>query len=521
MLFDVRFLLKLFLRRLHYFLLVALPVAALGLWLALNLPPSYRAEARLLVESPQVPVELAASTVRAGTAETLQVIAQRILTRANLLDLSREFRLHADQPGMSPDAIVSDMRRRISISLPRRQDAASFVTVSFSAPRPAITAEVANALVTQILRENVALRTATTTQTLAFFDEEVARLDDEISRQTARIVSFQEANRDSLPDSLAFRRARQTSQQERLLQLEREMASLRDRRERLVDLYERTGRIEPAAGAAQTPEQRQLRELQNELSRALVVFSPENPRIRNLRAQIAALEEVVAGQTVPASGAAEGMGVLELQLADIDGQMEFIAAQASAITTELDELRVTIEATPSNAIALSALERDLANIQTQYNQAVSRRAQARTGERIEAESRGQRITVIEQAVVPAAPSSPNRRAIAMAGVGGGLGLGLAFVVLLELLKTAVRRPAEITARMGVAPFASIPYLRTRRQVLMRRAAIGTVLVVVAVAVPAGLWLLDRHVMPLDMALDRVLNRSGINGWLAMLRLSGP
>lgn len=516
MLLDAKFLLRLFLRRLHYFLLVALPVAAAGLWLAYSLPASYSAQARLLVESPQVPSDLAASTMRAETAEVLQVIAQRLLTRANLLDLSRELRLHADQPGMSPDAIVADMRRRLTIALPRRGDAANFVTISFSAPQPGVTAEVVNRVVTQFLRDNVALRTATTTQTLTFFDEEVARLEEDLSRQTARIIDFKQANKDALPDSLAFRRARQSAQQERLLQLEREMSSLRDRRDRLVALFERTGRVEVATDT-QTPEQRQLQQLQNELANALVVFSPENPRIRILRSRIATLEEVVNAQLAEGLGAESGMTMLDLQLADLDAQMEFIAAQRATIEAELQELGLSIEATPSNAVALDALERDFANVQLQYNQAIARRAQARVGERIEAQSRGQRITVIEQATVPNAPSRPNRQRLAIAGVGGGLALGMAFVMLLELLKSGVRRPVEITARMGVAPFAAIPYLRTRQQTLLRRTAIVSLLVLAAGVVPATLWYIDQNVMPLMLVMDRVMEGSGLDSLMAMLR----
>jgi hypothetical protein len=249
------------------------------------------------------------------------------------------------------------------------------------------------------------------------------------------------------------------------------------------------------------------------------VFSAENPRVRSLRSQIAALEEVVAGQALTTENGV-GLSLLDLQLADIDAQMDFIAAQRDATVAELEELRVTIEATPSNAVTLNALERDLANIQNQYNQAVARRAQARIGERIEAQARGQRITVIEQATAPELPTKPNRRLIAAAGVGGGLFLGFALVVLLELFRTAVRRPSEITARMGVAPFASIPLMRSRRQILMRRAVISAVLIGAAIAVPAGLWVIDQRVMPLDLALDRVLARSGIDGWIALLRPSG-
>jgi polysaccharide biosynthesis transport protein len=240
--------------------------------------------------------------------------------------------------------------------------------------------------------------------------------------------------------SLDFRRARQTTLQERLLQIERELAGLRDRRDRLVAFYNRTGRVEVAADTA-TPEQRRLRELQNELASALLVFSQDNPRIRILRNQIAALETSISDQSLTATDETGAMNMFEFQLTDIEGQIEYTAAQKADIEAEIEALRISIEATPANMVTLSSLERDYANIQAQYNQAVTRRAQARVGERIEAQSRGQRITVIEPATPPEQPAKPNRRAIATAGVGGGAALG-AVVALIELLKKTSARRAD-------------------------------------------------------------------------------
>ena len=71
---DLRFYLALFLRRLPYFLIFTVAGAAVGLALAFTLPPSYQAQARLVVESEQIPDELAASTVRTEASEQLQII---------------------------------------------------------------------------------------------------------------------------------------------------------------------------------------------------------------------------------------------------------------------------------------------------------------------------------------------------------------------------------------------------------------------------------------------------------------
>ena len=93
--------------------------------------------------------------------------------------------------------------------------------VSFEAPTAVLSATVTNEVVTLILQENVEIRTSVAGQTLEFFTEEVARLDQELATRGAEILAFQERNLEALPDSLEFRRQQQSAAQERLAQVER------------------------------------------------------------------------------------------------------------------------------------------------------------------------------------------------------------------------------------------------------------------------------------------------------------
>jgi uncharacterized protein involved in exopolysaccharide biosynthesis len=518
---DFRYYLSLFLRRLPYFLLFVVFGSVVGVTLARILPPVYLAEARLVVESEQIPDELAASTVRTEATEQLQIIQQRILTRDRLLEMANRLQIYASVPGgstrrLAPDEIVADLRDRIRIVTTggagsRGQAQATLVSVSFEAPTAALSAIVTNEIVTLILQENIAMRTSVAGQTLDFFSQEVERLDQELSRQGAEILAFKNANKDALPDSLDFRRTQQSAAQERLLQLDREEAVLKDRRTRLVQIYEQTGQIEAGPAEARTDEERQLQALRDQMAQVLSVLSPENPRVKMLAAQIASLERVVAGQ-LAAGGPAPanpGLSVYELQLADIDGQLQFIETQRAQIRAELDALRASIEATPGNAITIDTLERNFANTRMQYDLAIANRARAETGDVIEALAKGQRISIIEQAIAPREPERPNRPLIAFAGVAGGIALGLGVVLLLELLNTAVRRPQDLTAKLGIAPFATLPLMRTPGQVRRRRAIILAIFAVVILAIPAGLWAVDTFYRPLDLLLNQLLNRLGL------------
>ena len=240
------------------------------------------------------------------------------------------------------------------------------------------------------------------------------------------------------------------------------------------------------------------------------MLSPGNPRVQVIDQQIAAREAIVAEQIAGSDVGADGqpLTAFEIQMADLEGQLGYLAEQKAQTETEIASLVASIEATPGNAIALAALERDYAAVQDQYNTAVANKAKAETGDMIEALAKGQRISVIEQAVAPREPQSPNRPLIAAAGVGGGFFLGLAVVVLMEFLKSGIRRPVDLTRGLGITPFATLPYLRTRGEIIRRRLIVWGGLVMVLAALGGAVWAVDTYYMPLDLLFQQLQRRLG-------------
>ena len=465
---DLKFYLSIFLRRLPYFLVIAAFVSAVGIAVASILPPFFRSSAAILVESPQIPDELARSTVPVNPIEQIQIIEQRLMTRANLLSLADRFALYADRPGITANAIIDDLRSRTGLTPQtsggggrRAAPGATMIEVSFSSTDPRQAAEVTNEIVTLILQENVTMRTNRAENTLAFFENETTRLSAELDRLSQRIMQFKSANEGALPDSVAFRRNQQAVLQERMLQLEREQTQLQDTRERTVRIYEQTGQV-TSSEAPQTQEEQDLAQLRR-------------------------------------------------QLAEIDGRLKFIADERTRIETALAELDESIKATPANELALAGLERDYANTRQQYDAMVDSRSRAAIGEQLEAQAKGARFSLVEPAVPPTAPDQPNRVLIAGAGVAGGLGAGLAFVVLLELLNRSIRRPSELAGQLGIEPFATVPYIRTQSEMRWKRSVLLTTLILIAVAIPTALFLIHTYYLPLDLVLRRVLDTLGLAG----------
>lgn len=502
---DLRFYWSLLMRRLPVMLALLIICSAFGAVSAIRAPSTYSTSARLLVEGPQI---VQGRDAVDSTSASLDIIEQQLMTRANLIDIANKLNVFRRDPGMSVDEKVAEMNRSTSIRRSAGRDQATLMTVSFTSTDPRIAAGVVGELTTLILSANTRNRVSLAEERLNFYQQEVDRLSADLDRQNAQILEFKQQNANALPDNLRYSQERQSLLQERTSRLEAEIASLQGQREDMIRLFETTGNIgQPSA--PRTPEEQQLANLRAELNGLLGVYAEGSPRVTALRNRIAAAERAVQAQIGGDQTEDTGNSLLDLNLSQIDSRIETARNDLAQANAELDGLRDSIASTAANTITLGALERDQANIQARYNAAVANLGEARTAERIETSSRGQRITVVEAANVPTLPSGPNRKKIAAMGVGLGLGLAGGFFALMELLNNAIRRPAELRSRFQITPLAVIPYIETRHE-RRRRQSIGLALILaVLILIPAGLWGLHTQYMPLDILAQKIVNRLGL------------
>ncbi len=512
---DIRFYLSFFLRKLPAFLLVAASVATVAIVVAFTLPPAYESRMVLIVEAPQIPDALAPSTVKTPGPQRLQIIEQRLMTRANLLDIARRLNVLQDQAEMNPDEILQAMRARTRVYKTRSNNEASIMTVTFEGRTPRLAAGVLNEYLTLIQANDAAFRKDRAGQTMDFFEQEVARLGSALEQKAVQILDFKNANAGDLPDSLPFRQDQLENRQQRLEEVGREIFTLRTQRQQLIDLFSQTGQIGTSNIIQLSPAEQQLAELRSELDNALLVYSETNPRVKLLRARVEQMQKQVDDSRIaPESETDEpeqssGNTTLDFQLASLDTRLEILERQEKALTSQIDRLEKSIGKTPNNAVILEDLERDYENILSQYNPAVQRLADADTGERIELMSRGERISVIEQPAVPSEPTKPNRMKIAGGGTMLGIGLGGALVALMLFVNAAPRRPEDLIRKLEVWPIATLPYVRTRRELFIQRGIKLFVILLILVGVPLIVWAVHIYYQPLDMLADRVMNKLGV------------
>jgi len=114
--------------------------------------------------------------------------------------------------------------------------------------------------------------------------------------------------------------------------------------------------------------------------------------------------------------------------------------------------------------------------------------------------------VIEQPAVPSAPAKPNRLMVAGGGTFFGIALGLALVLLLELLNRSPRRPEDLIRKLEIWPIATIPYVRSRSEILTHRIAWMSAILAILIGVPLGIWAVHTFYQPLDLIAENIMNK---------------
>ena len=164
--------------------------------------------------------------------------------------------------------------------------------------------------------------------------------------------------------------------------------------------------------------------------------------------------------------------------------------------------------TPHRWVELDALNRDYANIQSQYNAASDRLVKASTGERIEALSKGQRIGVLDAATVPDYPTRPHRLKIALIRRGRRADAR-------PRLRRAARGAEHLGAAAGrslrgldITPIGAIPYMRTPSERTVSRASgwAGSSWRWSSACRPL-LYAIDTYYKPLDMLVTKICESS--------------
>lgn len=332
----------------------------LSLLLAVLLPPTYRSSATILIEEQEIPPDLVRSTITTYATQRLQMISQRVMTRANLNKIIEKFDLYADiRERLTEEEIIERMRADIALEtisadiIDPRTGKPSTVTIAFTlsydSRDPDLAQRVANEITSLYLEENLKTRALRTAETSDFLEEEARQMGEHVSALERKLADFKEQNLNSLPEQKQINIDLMDRSERELMQIDNEIRSLEDRKfyldGQLAQIKPDVPVVSSTGERILSPEDR-LKSLKAEYLAMASRYSDKHPDLVKARLEIDSLK-LDAG--APDSG-------LELAkyLTQLDGQLASLREKYSENHPDIVNLRKQI----------SALDAELKRIQT-------------------------------------------------------------------------------------------------------------------------------------------------------------
>ena len=199
-------------RRKISFLLPFLLVLGVGIAVALLLPPTYRSEARFVIERQSIPATLVESTVSTYVQEQIEQIRQRILTYDNVLQIAEAHDLYPEQRASDPSGVVRQLSQSVEVAMVDVQAsdpdktgqrvATIAFTVAFSASTPEAAQAVTNDIAERYLQVHKLAREQQAAEVTDFLDVEAEKLESEIAALEEQLAGFKQTELRQLPEMM-------------------------------------------------------------------------------------------------------------------------------------------------------------------------------------------------------------------------------------------------------------------------------------------------------------------------------
>ena len=565
---DLRDYIDAFRRRRTSILITALAIFVIGVTAALLWPPTYKSTATILIEEQEIPSALVQSTVTSYATQRIETISQRVMTRANLLEVIEKYGLYEkERQRETSEEIIDRMREDIGLNMVsadvidprsgRPMPATIAFTLSFSGKDPAKAQKVASELTSLYLSENLKTRTAKADETYQFLSAESKRLNTRIAELEAELADFKEAHVYSLPElkelttSLMDRTDREMSDatnqlrtlEDRKIYLQSQLSTLEPfgddvemnpaarlkalrtqyialatqyspNHPDVLRLKREIRGLERETGLVDDTEEKlaQLDTLRTQLAEAKEKYSDDHPDVIKLNKNIAAVEaslrETPQDTSVPQRTPDNPAYVnLQAQLDSTLADIKAMKTKKAQLEERLTDYEQRLTEMPQVEREYRRLLRDYETTTAKYREIHAKQMEAQVGQQLEQERKGERFTLIDPAALPEEPISPNRPAIVFLSLVFAIGGGVGLAAVGESLDSSVRGIKGVTAVLGVAPLAMIPLRQTTND--RRRQTRRKLLVVSAAVSGIVIVLLLAHFFwtPLDVLWFKALRKA--------------
>lgn len=475
-------------RRIELFLLIALLLMTALFVVIYLLPKKYEATSTFFIERTLLN-QLVRGNVAPSNDDTLNVVTTAITSRNFLKKVVDSLKMDSLQKERD-DKVISRIKEGITVKVKDRNQ----FTVSFVDKNPVLARDTVNTLIRLYKQEVVSAKQDESSEATQFLSDQITAVTAQLAKTESAINAYKRQNGGiiSIDEAKLFDEINSAQQKLYDLQL---------KRRQLEGMRQVTRNSNDAVQA-------KLVSLQSKLDDLRALYTETYPEVVSVKNEIAAVKEQLlshqGGQPLPMD---------PQELGKINSEIQAIAATEQEVRRFISTNRAVLQRIPSAKAGLEQLEMERKNQKTIYEQLFARHGQSELSKQMEVQDKSTSLRVIDPAVLPQKPVSPNRLLLMLAGIAGSIAASLGLLVMLDKLDGSVKE-VESLKGLGLPVLAIIPKLEEPAKVLRQRRRAWSVTVAAAVYF---LFLLSLPAMELlglpymDRLLDQLSSGNGSQG----------
>jgi len=461
-----------------------------------KLPPIYKAETLILVESQKIPEKLVSSTVNAELQDRLATISQEVLSATRLQTLIEKFNLYrAERAARVQEEIIDTMRKDVSIKLERgwtRNQPGAF-RVTYQGRSPEVVAAVVNQIGTFFIDENLKTREEQAAGTSEFIGTQLEQAKKSLEEQERKLSEYKLQHKGELPQqensllaALASLHVQLQGNQDAIARAQQNKVIL----DNTVSSAEaslsflKTASRDPGT-VVRTPDGKVLtvqgREKESDVLRSKLEalrlrYTDSHPEVKMAQRALARAlrdEELdrekeketaavppPAGEKPPVKRDGpeitpdvlreqERIATLKSQAAMAQKELELRQSERQQILSDIGSYQSRVEKLPVREQEMAGLVRDYQISKNNYEQLLNKSFSAEMATDMEKRQKAERFTVLDPARVPERPFKPNRPLFYTVGIVMGLLFGVAAAFGRELNRNVVLGEWELPANVVI------------------------------------------------------------------------
>jgi polysaccharide chain length determinant protein (PEP-CTERM system associated) len=431
--FDYRKYIDLLIRRKRLFIVIALVIMTGGVIFTYSLPKIYEAKSTVFIEKNVISELVKGIAVTPSMEQTIKVLTYALTSRTILAKVVNELDMTVKKDNDAElEGILSRINKNISVKV---KDNNLFI-ITYKDQNPKIARDFVNTLVRTYIEQNVSSKREESYGAIQFLSDQIGTVKTKLDKADDELRQFksQQGGVVNIDEAKLFQEINSAEQKLQDMQL---------RRRHLEGL-------KPVTRRETDPMQVHLLALQKRHDELKNQFNDNYPELIRIRSEIDSLKQQIS------KGPAAGAGSADRQeVAKIEAELSALKLTEESLRRYISKNQSLLRQIPTVKAELDRKDVEKRKQKELYDQLLSRQGQSEVAKQMEVQDKTTTFRIVDPAVLPVKPVSPNRVRMILVGVIAGIAGGFGLIFGLDQLSNNIKSVDSLKA-FGLPVLAVIP-----------------------------------------------------------------